>query len=70
MTTNIPNPPQFRNAPRAEGGDAQPFTADDFYKLRQFVEDMVRAMKQMDSSITAVSGTSSGYPPQLGHARI
>jgi hypothetical protein len=56
----IPNPPQF---------DA----TYDVYKQRQFVEDMIRALRELNNEVSSGGSSSSSsrsYPPQLGHARI
>lgn len=55
----IPNPPQFEEE-------------YDVYKLRQFVEDMIRALRELNDEVGSggSSASSRGYPPQLGHARI
>lgn len=55
----IPNPPQFEED-------------YDVYKMRQFVEEMIRTLRALNDDVAAASsgGTTRGYPPQLGHARI
>jgi hypothetical protein len=67
----IPNPPQFTPKIRAEG--SVQFSKDDFYKLRTAIDDIIRAMREMNDEIGA-GGSSSvqqlAYPPQLGHSRI
>ena len=59
----VPNPPQFEED-------------YDVYKMRQFVEDMIRALEETNqelSTIAAGGGTASGgggYPAQLGYAGV
>lgn len=56
----IPNPPQFE-------------AKYDRYKIRQFVEEMIRAMNELNQEVQSGGGgggSSRGYPPQLGHSRI
>lgn len=71
---NIPNPPQFNSSARNDG--TTQFTGQDFYKLKQFVEEMIRAMRQLDSEVQSLSGgggsgiAGRSYPPQLGHSGI
>jgi hypothetical protein len=56
----IPNPPQFEEN-------------YDMYKMRTFVDDMIRALRELNNELESVTGSaasSRSYPPQLGHARI
>ncbi len=53
----LPNPPQFEKE-------------YDVYKLRQFVEEMVRTLTQLNDEVMAGGGGGGGgdgYPAQLGH---
>jgi hypothetical protein len=53
----LPNPPQFEKE-------------YDVYKLRQFVEEMVRTLTQLNDEVAAGGGGGGGgdgYPAQLGH---
>ena len=61
---SIPNPPQFDPN---EGEEKR------VYKLRQFVEEVIRTLGDLNAEVNGGGGSgssSSGYPPQLGHARI
>lgn len=67
----IPNLPQFTPKIRAEGGVQ--FSKDDWYKLRTTLDDIIRAMNEMNQEIGSVGSSSVqqfAYPPQLGHSRI
>lgn len=52
----LPNPPQFEKE-------------YDVYKLRQFVEDLIRTITQLNDEVAAGGGGGGGdgYPAQLGH---
>ncbi len=58
-----PNPPQF-----------DPGDSDDvrLYKMRQFVEEVIRSFAQLNEEVMAGGGGGTGtggdgYPAQLGH---
>lgn len=57
----IPNPPQFEPNERE---------AVRLYKQRQFVEEVIRAIQQLNNEVSSSSSGSGGYPAQLGHAGI
>lgn len=61
----IPNPPQFE---RGETDDRR------LYKHRQFVEEVIRTLRELNEEVTNIGGSSAvssrAYPPQLGHSRI
>ncbi len=56
----VPNPPQFEEE-------------YDVYKMRQFVEDMIRALEDTNQELAVVAagggtgGAGGGYPAQLGY---
>lgn len=59
----VPNPPQFDEE-------------YDVYKTRQFVEDMIRALNEVNEELLVIaaggggSAGSGGYPIQLGFAGV
>ena len=58
----VPNPPQFDKD-------------YDEYKIRQFVEDMIRALNEVNEELSVIAaggaGTGGGgYPAQLGFAGV
>jgi hypothetical protein len=52
----LPNPPQFEKE-------------YDVYKLRQFTEEMIRTLTQLNDEVGTGGGggAGDGYPAQLGH---
>ena len=66
----IPNPPQF--TPKSRNNGQLQLSNDDWYKLRTAIDDIIRAMGELNNDITTGvgSGSGGGYPPQLGHSRI
>ena len=56
----LPNPPQF------DPGDSDEVR---LYKQRQFVEEMIRSFRQLNSEVQAGGGGTGtdGYPAQLGY---
>lgn len=54
----VPSPPQFEES-------------YDVYKMRQFVEDVIRSLEQLNQEVASGggggSGTGDGYPAQLGY---
>lgn len=57
-----PNPPQF---------DADDSDQVRLYKMRQFVEEVIRSFTQLNEEVLAGGGgggtSGDGYPAQLGH---
>jgi hypothetical protein len=56
----LPNPPQF------DPGDSDEVR---LYKMRQFVEEMIRSFRQLNSEVSSNTGGTGvgGYPAQLGY---
>ena len=66
----IPNLPQFTPKTNASGGGVA-FSSDDWHKLRTAMDDIIRALSELNNEVNGPgSGSGDGYPPQLGHSRI
>lgn len=55
------NPPQFDETDSDEVR---------LYKHRQFVEDVIRAIQQLNTEIGGGGGGGDGYPAQLGYMGV